>query len=293
MFALKHNGTTYYYVTNLQGDVLRILDETGTTVAAYTYDPWGKLLSATGTLAETNPLRYRGYYYDAETCLYYVSSRYYDPEIGRWINADGYVSTGQDIIGCNMFAYCGNNPVNRSDPTGQFWNEIWEFIKTVAAETSAAMQTLTPAFAGCGVAAAADGPLPFGDAVAIIGVTVLTVCAVGYGVYQAAKSPVVSVPESEASAGSAVIPEDRKRQAYFTIDPDHFNPIGLTKIHRSGTKNGSFVSWMDPNTNIEIFRWDENPNYSNGPHYHIYGMGHYYPGEKVPEPFASQYFPPN
>ena len=53
-FALKHNGTTYYYVTNLQGDVLRILDETGTTVAAYTYDPWGKLLSATGTLAGTN-----------------------------------------------------------------------------------------------------------------------------------------------------------------------------------------------------------------------------------------------
>ena len=98
-FALKHNGTTYYYVTNLQGDVLRILDETGTAVAAYAYDPWGKLLSATGTLAETNPLRYRGYYYDAETALYYLQSRYYDPTACRFLNADALVSTGQEVLG--------------------------------------------------------------------------------------------------------------------------------------------------------------------------------------------------
>ena len=72
-------------------------------------------------MADINPIRYRGYYYDTETGFYYVSSRYYDPEIGRWINADGFISTGQDITGYNMFAYCGNNPVNRKDPTGQFW----------------------------------------------------------------------------------------------------------------------------------------------------------------------------
>ena len=126
-FALKYstNGgssfTTYYYVLNLQGDVIKLVNASGTAVATYTYNAWGEILTATGTMADVNPLRYRGYYYDTETGFYYVSSRYYDPEIGRWINADGYVSTGQDIIGYNMFAYCGNNPVIREDSTGQFW----------------------------------------------------------------------------------------------------------------------------------------------------------------------------
>ena len=128
-FALKHNGTTYYYVTNLQGDVLRILDETGTTVAAYTYDPWGKLLSATGTLAETNPLRYRGYYYDAETALYYLQSRYYDPTACRFLNADALASTGQEVLGSNMFAYCLNCPILFGDAKGTKavinWRGLW------------------------------------------------------------------------------------------------------------------------------------------------------------------------
>ena len=72
-------------------------------------------------IANINPLRYRGYYYDRETGLYYLNSRYYDPETGRYINADVYVSTGQGILGNNMFAYCGNNPISRSDPNGNSW----------------------------------------------------------------------------------------------------------------------------------------------------------------------------
>ncbi len=83
------------------------------------------MLSTTGTLASTigayNPFRYRGYYYDNETGWYYLQSRYYDPTVGRFLNSDSYASTGQGILGNNMFAYCGNNPVNRKDPTGQFW----------------------------------------------------------------------------------------------------------------------------------------------------------------------------
>ncbi|MGM9602282.1 MAG: RHS repeat-associated core domain-containing protein, partial [Faecousia sp.] len=90
----------------------------GSTVASYTYDPYGKVLTATGTMAETNPLRYRGYYYDTETALYYLQSRYYDPTICRFINADAYTSTGQGILGHNMFAYCRNNPVCMKDETG-------------------------------------------------------------------------------------------------------------------------------------------------------------------------------
>ena len=123
-YACVYEGYRYYYVLNQQGDVIQIIGSGGTVCAEYSYDAWGNILSITGlyagTLGAVNPIRYRGYYYDTETGLYYVSSRYYDPEIGRFINADGYVSTGQDILGYNMFAYCGNNPINRKDPTGQF-----------------------------------------------------------------------------------------------------------------------------------------------------------------------------
>ena len=122
--AVDYNGTTYYYVVNLQGDVVAILNSTGQIVVGYTYDAWGRLLTTTGALKDTlglhNPLRYRGYVYDRETGLYYLQSRYYNPTIGRFINADGYVSTGQGLLGNNMFAYCANNPVNCVDPTGEF-----------------------------------------------------------------------------------------------------------------------------------------------------------------------------
>lgn len=118
------NGGTYYYVTNLQGDVTDILDSSGTSVVTYTYNAWGNILTATGTMASTlgiaNPLRYRGYYYDTETGFYYLQSRYYDPTICRFINADSFASTGQSALGYNMFAYCNNNPANCIDPNGKF-----------------------------------------------------------------------------------------------------------------------------------------------------------------------------
>ena len=129
-FSYKASSTatpvTYYYLTNLQGDITGILDSSGTTVATYTYNAWGKLLSSTGDLADVNPLRYRGYYYDAETGLYYVSSRYYDPEIGRFINPDNVDLLGAngDFASLNLFAYCGNNPITRVDENGHLWNTI-------------------------------------------------------------------------------------------------------------------------------------------------------------------------
>ena len=94
----------------------------------YTYDAWGNILTVTGgmanTLGKANPLRYRGYVYDDETRLYYLQSRYYDPQLGRFINSDVYASTGQGFIGNNMFAYCGNNPVIRIDASGDFFNTV-------------------------------------------------------------------------------------------------------------------------------------------------------------------------
>ena len=121
--GFKYNNNLYIYRKNLQGDILAVLNgQTGATEASYTYDAWGRVISSTGSLAEINPFRYRGYYYDSETGFYYVSSRYYDPEIGRWINADTtdvlslpYYHLGQ----YNLFSYCNNNPVNDRDDDGQ------------------------------------------------------------------------------------------------------------------------------------------------------------------------------
>lgn len=123
----------YYYVQNLQGDVIALVDSAnGNTVVTYTYDAWGNVLSTNGSLATTlgvqNPFRYRGYVYDSETKLYYLQSRYYNPEMGRFINGDAFASTGQGLLGNNMFAYCGNNPVNYADPTGTLWRLIIPMI---------------------------------------------------------------------------------------------------------------------------------------------------------------------
>ena len=108
----------YYYVTNLQGDVVSILNASGTSVAEYSYNAWGKVLSATGTMAAINPIRYRGYYFDYDSGLYYLKSRYYDPNLQRFINSDDVVSTGQGFIGTNTFAYCLNNPLIYVDVDG-------------------------------------------------------------------------------------------------------------------------------------------------------------------------------
>jgi len=190
-----------------------------------------------------------------------------------------------------MFAYCGNNPVNRVDHKGQFWSEIWEFAQTAVTEIAEAMRIMAPAYAGCAGAAAADGPLPVGDIIAAVGVILITAGAIGYGIYQTAQAPAISIPKVEEKSESTVVPKEPESPVIFPVDPNTFNPVGLVKVHRAGTKNGAFISWMNPPKNTEVFRWDENPNYSNGPHYHINGTGHYYPEMSVPEPYATIYFP--
>ena len=133
-FALKYSTDgatfdTYYYVLNLHGDVVKLIQANGHVVAHYTYDAWGNV-SSSGRLAEINPLRYRGYYYDNETGFYYLQSRYYDPANRRFINADGLISSNWSFSGLNMFAYCENDPVGRSDPSGMLsLSELGEKLK--------------------------------------------------------------------------------------------------------------------------------------------------------------------
>jgi len=123
---LIHNGILYNYTTNLQGDVVHIRDAmTGERVAWYVYNAWGHVVESGGRLAEINPIRYRGYFWCTTMELYYLQSRWYDGFVGRFINADSFVSTGQGLLGFNMFAYCGNNPVNRIDSDGHSWQPLY------------------------------------------------------------------------------------------------------------------------------------------------------------------------
>jgi RHS repeat-associated protein len=111
----------YFYLRNLQGDVVGIADTSGTVVASYTYDAWGNILSTTGsnmTIANANPIRYRGYYWDAETGYYFLQTRYYSPEWRRFINSDCMFIAGDALTGSNMYGYCDGNPVMQCDPWG-------------------------------------------------------------------------------------------------------------------------------------------------------------------------------
>jgi RHS repeat-associated protein len=124
ILSLNYLGDEYFYIKNLQGDIIEIVDASGTSVAKYRYDAWGNIIyqwdSGLG-IANANPYRYRSYRFDSGTGLYYLNARYYDPSIGRFISADSinYLdpSSGQ---GLNLYAYCGNNPVMYSDPSGKF-----------------------------------------------------------------------------------------------------------------------------------------------------------------------------
>ena len=121
---------TYYFDKNVLGDIIAIRDEFGNVVATYEYDAWGNCTvmnengyvnTSASFIGNVNPFRYRGYYYDVETGFYYLQTRYYDPTICRFINADNYelVAELSYVPGqLNMYAYCGNNPITYTDETG-------------------------------------------------------------------------------------------------------------------------------------------------------------------------------
>ncbi len=120
--GFTYNDADYYYQKNLQGDIIGIYNAAGDLVVTYGYDAWGNLIdledSSGNGLGEINPFRYRGYYYDEDTEWYYLQSRYYDAETGRFLNADDVHYLGEEALGCNLFTYCENTPVNGSDLDG-------------------------------------------------------------------------------------------------------------------------------------------------------------------------------
>lgn len=196
------NGVRYYYVTNVQGDVVSIIDGNGALVAHYNYDAWGNLIaegSQFSLIGSWNPLRYRGYVYDEETELYYLQSRYYNPEIGRFINADDFEMLLEDyeaMLQYNLFAYCWDNPVNMFDPDGY----------------------VTLALAGGGYLAAAGtlGTANIWNPVGwvVLGtVTVVAVVAVGIEVYDSVKTSSSSEADPYARPGQKKQGRERKNKA--------------------------------------------------------------------------------
>ena len=165
--VVVYNGTAYAYVKSLQGDIVAILDENGNTVVSYGYDAWGSPLWCTGELAETlgkvQPFRYRGYVFDEETGFYYVSSRYYDPEIGRFISPDTtdvLTATPMGLTDKNLYAYCDNNPVVRVDHGGQFWETVFDVISLGASIVEVCINPTDP-WAWAGLAGDAIDLIPF------------------------------------------------------------------------------------------------------------------------------------
>ena len=177
--GFTYNNTPYYYIYNAQGDVIGLYNSGQQIVARYNYDAWGKIVSITDSngalvtdqshIAIINPFRYRGYYYDTETGLYYVSSRYYDPEIGRWINADSVIDQSS-VIGANLFVYCLNNPVNMTDETGNL--PFFAITAAIGAVVGAVVGGVVAAknggnvWAGIGIGAAAGALIGTGAGMA-------------------------------------------------------------------------------------------------------------------------------
>ena len=172
VIGLIYNGSLYYYRKNLQGDIIEIVDEDGNEAGRYTYDAWGNCSVSGSGVMSANPFRYRGYYWDGEAGLYYLNTRWYDPEVGRFISPDSinYLDP-ESLNGLNLYAYCLNNPVMYSDPYGtSWWTDFWnsivgKIVGTILVVGAVVVVSVLTA----GVGAAVTGALGGGIAATIVG----------------------------------------------------------------------------------------------------------------------------
>ena len=190
IFGFTYNGTPYYYIKNAQNDVIAVVNDDLSEAVFYEYDAWGNIVEcldySDNNLSEINPITYRSYYYDIETGVYYLNSRYYVSVICRFLSADGQIN--QDSLGGNIFAYCSNNPITRIDSTGRAWYH-WAIgaavvvgcaVATVATAGSFAFAMTAFGFASMGVSVGgATGVLAMatvGSAVALGSCAVVAAC---------------------------------------------------------------------------------------------------------------------
>ena len=287
--VVVYNGVPYAYVKSLQGDIVAILDENGNTVVSYGYDAWGALLWCTGELAETlgkvQPFRYRGYVFDEETGLYYLRSRYYNPQWGRFANADS-------IITSNLFAYCHNEPVQFADFNGMLEQCGNKFSYKMFSEGAGVGSSGSGG--GGGILLLITEVIP--DALSYIG-RKFTDAVIGFTMLFAGEAAYIGdlcVPQPNPTPFSQSTPEPTPSpQAYFPANPEEFQPH-LLVLHMY---TPTVWKWEIPGTKTAIFEWDADSKY--GDHYHVmtpsmknsHSEGtHYYAGYPVPEPWNTLFF---
>ena len=290
LLGFIYNSNTYYYHKNIFGDIIGILDSNYNEVVTYTYNSWGLLTNKTDTttinLSTINPFRYRSYYYDEETNLYYLNSRYYNPEWGRFVNADFILIANKDIISGNLYQYASNDFVNNTDKSGKNISDVFEIFGNTLKKYSSFF------IGGVGVATA-DGPLPFGDTISAIGIAGLTI---GIGIYSISKSLSKSI--SIENSIYRYKEDNNSSKVYFPGNPNDFKPKGLIRKEYQ-TTNGKILKWFFPGGKEAVFEWHE--DYKYGSHYHIneikYNWSgplkdapHYKPGDEIPEPYSYIYF---
>lgn len=277
---------TFWFEKNAQGDVVAVYNETGTKVLSYTYDAWGNKTttvhnsSGSNSYAQYNAITYRGYYYDAETGFYYLQSRYYDPTTGRFINADSFTSTGQGILGYNMFSYCRNNPVNGKDALGTY------DVSNMSDEEDG-----NPFNDYGGLRGGGGG----GTGVRSSYYARQNVRAYDRWWRNSCYNPNMTWSTDAGVKGGNGDLEGNNPT--YPSNPNDFNPKNLNKkvyVEPGTGKNGGIIKWEIPGTKIAVFEWNE--DYINGPHYHamIFETGnahinHFYAGDIIGYPWC-EYF---
>ena len=250
--GFNFNGNQYFYQKNLQGDITAIYDHNGNLKAKYVYDAWGNHTIEVNIdgIATLNPFRYRGYYYDTETGLYYLNSRYYDPETGRFISADTtevLTATPMALTDKNLYAYCDNNPVVRVDYGGEFWEELWEAFVLELQQNSRYFVV------AAGVSQAdtlAPGPADVIAGVLIVG-GVLFFAGVATYVAATAPAPIsISIPKIETKEKDVVSPPRIDGDTYYHVTTQS----NALEIMTTGVMTGS--NWESG----YVYAWKIKPN---------------------------------
>ena len=310
--AMRVNDTMYAFEHNVHGDVVGIFDTEGNLVVKYSYNAWGvpiEIVDGNGTdvsrdrthVANKNPYRYRGYYYDVETGLYYLKTRYYDPITCRFINQDNLLGANEDIYSYNLFAYCSNNPINLIDPNGTFAGAIFGLI-------CAAVTAITAAVTSYAVGQSKPNTgITWEDVGNAVWNTITFIVDPVGSIVRAVNPPAVQSTQKEQVEDRAnttpIVHSVPIRTGWpkldkprFPADPALFHPKGLIITTDLMTPNGQILKWTYPSSKYAIFEWNE--DYAKGEHYHClteamrnsHSGDHWKAGDLIPEPWASIYF---
>ena len=310
--AMRVNDTMYAFEHNAHGDVVGIFDTEGNLMVKYSYNAWGvpiEIVDGNGTdvskdrthVANKNPYRYRGYYYDVETGLYYLKTRYYDPITCRFINQDSLLGANKDIYSYNLFAYCSNNPTNLEDQDGTFAGAIFGLIYAAATAVTVAVTSYA-----AGQSKSNTG-ITWEDVGNAVWNTITCIVDPIGSIVRALNPPAVQSTQKEQVEDRAnttpIVHSVPIRTGWpkldkprFPADPALFHPKGLIITTDLMTPNGQILKWTYPSSKYAIFEWNE--DYAKGEHYHClteamrnsHSGDHWKAGDLIPEPWASIYF---